>query len=341
MRYGRNFLGVISLVVFSLLFCGPGVADPVKVELAYIPYVSVAQLYVLDKEGWAASEGLDIQTTMFRSGPAMVQALAAGKFAGVYVAESPVVVARGAGVDLKIVAANGVEPSQLLGLGPLSDAFAKTKTPAEAFALFRQTQGRPAKIGALPKGTILDTTLRYFIKSAQIAASDVEVTSIGGEDQIQQALLVKAVDGAVVPEPLITIVKSKDPAAGVVADGGRLMAGHPGFVLALRESFIKAHPAEAAKLVALHNKATAFIAANPKAAARDAVDYIGKDLVSEELMVAALTSPYNPLKFDPQATIRGTELLQNFQLEIGAQPKKVPTAELFDFSFNDAMKDQR
>ncbi|HEU0095492.1 MAG TPA: hypothetical protein VFQ52_03495, partial [Rhizomicrobium sp.] len=122
------------------------------------------------------------------------------------------------------------------------------------------------------------------------------------------------------------------------ATGHQLMPGHPGFVLALRESFIQAHPEEAAKLVALHNRATAFILANPRRAALDAEDFIGKDMIPEQVMLAALTSPYNPLTFDPQATIDGTEYMQNFQMEIGAQPKKVPTADLFDFSFNEAAK---
>lgn len=322
-------------------FCHPASAEPLKVELAYIPYVSVAQLYVLTEEGWAKEAGLDVEATKFRSGPAMVQALASGKFHGVYVAASPVVVARAAGVDLKIVAANGVEPAQMLGLGPLAAAFAKSRTPAEAFALFRREQGRPAKIGALPKGTILDTALKHYLKTEKVAEGDAEVTSIGGEDQILQGLLAKAVDGAVIPEPLLTVVREKNPDARVVATGRQLMAGHPGFVLALRESFIKEHPQEAAKLVALHNRATELIRKDPTRAARDAQQYIGKDLIPEYVMVAALISPYNPMTFDPKATIEGTEYMQNFQMEIGAQPKKVPTADLFDFSFNDAAKGTR
>ena len=333
-------LAISTLVSFGFAYSA-ALAEPLKVELAYIPYVSVAQLYVMDGEGWDKEAGIDVVATKFRSGPAMVQALASGNFHGVYVAASPVVVARAAGVDLKIVAANGVEPAQLLGLGPLAEAFAKTKTPAEAFALFRKEQGRPAKIGALPKGTILDTALKHYLKTSNVAPGDAEVTSIGGEDQLQQALLANAIDGAVIPEPLLTIAHEKNPAAKVVATGKQLMPGHPGFVLALRESFIKEHPQEAAKLVALHNRATDLIRKDPIRAARDAQQYIGKDLVPEYVMVAALISPYNPLTFDPKATIDGTEALQNFQMEIGAQPKKVPTADLFDFSFNEAAKGAR
>lgn len=316
-------------------------AEPVKVDLAYIPYVSVAQLYVMNEEGWTKDAGLNVETTKFRSGPAMVQALASGKFDGVYVAASPVVVARAAGVNLKIVAANGVEPSQLMGLGPLSAAFARAKTPAEAFALFRKEQGHAAKIGALPKGTILDTALRHYLKINKVPEDDAEIASIGGEDQLLQGLLAKAIDGAVIPEPLLTIVHEKNPEAKVVATGKQLMAGHPGFVLALRESFIKEHPEAAAKLVALHNRATDLIRKDPIKAGKDAYQYIGKDMVPEYVMVAALISPYNPMTFDPKATIEGTEYMQNFQMEIGAQPKKVPTADLFDFSFNDAAKGGR
>ena len=342
MKTNRVLAFIFALASFCIgSFLTPAMADPLKVELAYIPYVSVAQLYVLSGEGWDKEAGLDVVATKFRSGPAMVQALAAGNYQGVYVAASPVVVARAVGVDLKIVAANGVEPAQLLGLGALAEAFAAAKSPAEALAQFHKAQGHAARIGALPKGTILDTALKHYLKTNNVAEGDVEITSIGGEDQLQQALLAKAIDGAVIPEPLLTIVRFKDASAKVLATGNQLMPGHPGFVLALRESFIKAHPVEAAKLVALHNRATTFIQKDPRRATKDALEFMGKDLVSEDILLAALTSPYNPLTFDPEATMNGTEYMQNYQLEIGAQPKKVPTADLFDFSFNELAKVSR
>ncbi len=41
-------------------------------RVAYIPILPMAQLFVIQAEGWARARGLDLVTTSFSSGPAMV-----------------------------------------------------------------------------------------------------------------------------------------------------------------------------------------------------------------------------------------------------------------------------
>jgi hypothetical protein len=47
-------------------------------EVGYMPILPVAQLFVMEGEGWTEEAGLDLELTRFSSGPAMVQALASG-----------------------------------------------------------------------------------------------------------------------------------------------------------------------------------------------------------------------------------------------------------------------
>lgn len=312
-------------------------AQPIAVEVGYVPFVNIAQLFVMEAEGWAREAGIELKLTRFNAGPALVQALASGKFEAAYMAVSPVVVARAGGVDLKIVAANGIEAVSLVGSGALADAFAKSSSPAEAFARFQKDNGRPAKIAALPKGTIPDTALRYYLAANKVPSDAVQILG-QGEEQVRQAVLAKAADGAAVPEPVITIVLQKDPSARVLANGKQLMPGHPGFVLSLRESFIKAHPAQAKKLVELNTRATELIKKDPRRAAKDVLQHMGKGLIEEDVMASALSSPYNPITDDPNLIVASTDALQDFQVQIGAQAKKVPNGELFDLSFYNALR---
>lgn len=324
-----RILAALALAATTLPVSGvPARAEPVTVEVAYLPLMGIAPLFVMDQEGWASAAGIDLKLTKFSSGPAIIQALGSGKFDGVYMAVSPVLVAKGAGVDLKIVAASGRESHAFLAAEPLARAFGDTASPKAAFVAFAKANGRPAKIASLPRGSMPDTLLRYYMEQNGLTAEDVQILS-QGEEQVRQAVLVGAADGALMPEPIITILERKMPTSKVIADGHALMAGHPGFVLAMRTSFIEQHPEAAAKLAALNVKAAAFIQANPDKAADDIFAYFGKGLIDKDIMVAALKSPYNPPLDRLSDIVGGSKSLQDYLLKIGSQAKPVDIDALF------------
>lgn len=335
MSLTRSLIAAFAATIATAV--APAHAQTRTIEVAYVPFVGVAQLFVIDEEKWDKEQGLELKLTRFSSGSALVQGLASGKFDAVYVALSPVVVARAGGVDLKVVAANTIENTALLGLGTLVKAYEKNPKPAEAFAAFQREHGRPVKIASLPKGSTPDTTLRYYLETHAIPASQVEVLSMG-EEQIRQALLAKAVDAAVVPEPILTILTQRDPASRVLATGKQLMPDHPGFVLAVRESLIKSSPQTVAKLVALNARATKLIVDDPARAAKATSAGLGKGLIDEQVLARALASPHNIVSDDPNRIIASTDVLQDFQVKIGAQPRKIPVGELYDLSFFNALK---
>jgi NitT/TauT family transport system substrate-binding protein len=336
-RILAGLAGLAVLAVLALLILPRVMSRAEPLQVGYIPIIPMTQLFVLAGEGWAREAGLDLQTTSFASGPAMVQALASGQLDAAYVGIGPVLIARTKGIDLKVVAANVVEPVALIGRGTFAADFAKASNPAEAFRRFRATAGRPARVATLPPGSVPDTVLRYWLgEVAHVAPQDVEILGIG-EDQVQQALLAGAVEAAMIQEPILTIVQQREPSAHILAPGGALLPGQPGAVLAVRERTIRDHRDAVAKLVGLHVRATAFARTEPARAAADITGYIGKGLVEPAVIEKALTSPETKLIADPHAILGPTGVLQEYQRKLGTLAQPVPLDTLFDTSFYDAL----
>ena len=42
-------------------------AEPVTVEVAYVPFVANAQLFVMEAEGWTKEAGIDLKLTRFNA----------------------------------------------------------------------------------------------------------------------------------------------------------------------------------------------------------------------------------------------------------------------------------
>jgi len=324
----------------GLLICAAGLAgfssaraEPTAVEVAYLPLMGSSQLFVMEGEGWAKDNDINLQMTRFNSGAAIVQALASGKFDVSIMAMSPTIVARAAGVNLRVVAAmQDINSHAFIGVKALSDSYKQGLTPAEAFTKFAKDNGRPVKIATLPKGTLPDTAIRYYIAKHNIPAETYQILS-QGDEQVLQSMLVGAADTVSLAEPLMTIIKSKVPGSEILAGGNDLMPGHPGFVLAMRETFIEKNPELAGKIIAMNARATELIKQDPRRASKSVLKFIGRGLLDEDLMTAAISSPYNPVASDPKILVAGTDMMQDFQVKIGVQAKKVTADELFDFRF--------
>jgi len=312
-------------------------AASTTLRVAYIPILAMAQLFVIVGEGWAAQAGLDLRLTRFSSGPAMVQALASGGYDVAYIGIGPAMVARSAGIDLRVVAANGIDQGSLIGIGTFAEIFAATPKPAEAFARFRATSGRPVRIATLPKGSVPDTVLQYWLNEvAYVAAGDVSVLGVG-EDRVQQVLLAGSADAASALEPILTIVLERAPSARILVGGGAMFPGQPGAVLALAASTIAAHREAAQALVGLHVRATKLIVSDPARAARSTNQILGPGLVSEATLVKAFASQAMRPISNPHDIEAATARLGAYQVTLGTLARTVAAAELFDTSLYDAL----
>jgi NitT/TauT family transport system substrate-binding protein len=299
-------------------------------DVAYMPIMPVAQLFVVESEGWAKQAGLDLKLTKFDSGPAITTAIASGKFDVMYFGIGPALVARAGGVPIKVVASNVVEQIALIAQGDLAKLGASGA--AAAITGFTQSKGHKPKIATLPKGSVPDLVLRHWlVKIAHLPADAVEIVPMG-EDKVQSALLTRAVDGASILEPIVTIVRERMPDAAILVSGGQMFKDQPGAVLAVRESALAVKRDAIEKLVALHVRATELLTADPKRAAQDVYPFMGAGLVELGTIEQAIRSPISHFRADPRAIQPATKEMLDFSAEIGVLDKPVDLSQLFDIS---------
>lgn len=338
--YPRFRLAAIALTAIAALVFGVwtpaakaapnSVAAPVTLRVAYIPILAMAQLYVIQGKGWDKEAGLDLELTRFSSGPAMVQALASGRFDAAYIGIGPALVAAAHGVDLKVVAATVVDQAGMMGRGAFAENFGKAPTAAAAFASFHRKTGRPVRLATLPPGSVPDAMLRYYLfEVAHVNPNDVAILAMGAA-QMQQALLSRSVDGASVLKPIPAIVEARDPTARVLVSSNQMMKNAPAAVLAVRAASLARHARAIRELVDLNIRATRFIRAHPEQAAGYIQAAIGNGLVPRRVILASLKSALDTYTADPHRIVGPTARLQAYLEKLGSLKKPVDLKTLFD-----------
>jgi NitT/TauT family transport system substrate-binding protein len=307
--------------------------EPVVIRVGFIPVVGSGQLFVLEGEGWATAAGLTLRLTQFDSGPNAIQALASGTLDAYWAGVAPVGVARARGLDVRVVAATAIEELAAVGGRRLAPHFAPGVTPAQAFARFFAAERRPAKLATQPAGSVPNTVLQYWLwEVGRVERAHVEIVPMG-IDATQQAVLANAVDGATVREPALTIILDREREARLIARGGEMFPNQPGTVLALSGAFIARHPQAAQALVTQTVRATRFIQENPDRAAPHVQAALGRGIVDLDTIRRALHSPATRFIADPRIIVDATQLMQDFQVRIGALDRAVSLDGLFDASF--------
>jgi len=330
---------VTAVLVAGLMAIVPNKSRAeVTLEMAYMPIVPCAQLFVIEGMGWAKKAGINLKLTRFPNGPAIVQAIASGKMDTMCFGIGPAMVTRAKGVKLKVIAAGIVNQIAVIAQGDLVKYFNKYQNGAKAIRQFTKDKGRKPKIASFPKGSVPDTVTRHWIlRQMNMKLSEVELIGMGAA-RVQQALLTKSVDAAGILEPIVTIVKSKLKGSKVIAGPKDMMPGQPGSTIAAREKVIKKHRAALVKLVALHIKATELLKNDPAAAAPHVQKFVAKGLIDVKLIEASLKSPSSNFEANPNNIQLQTMYMHDFQKSEKIKTK-VSVKGLFDLSiYKDAAK---
>lgn len=325
-----------ATVLTGLAFVGSAqAADPVVVRAGYIPVLGAAQAFVIDNQGWDLQNGFDLQLKQFDSGPNAIQAVASGTLDAYIAGVAPVVVARGKGVGIRVVASTAVE-ELVVAAGP---DLAKTGgSPAQAIEALSKKLGRPLKLATQPAGSVPNTFLQYWLwEVAKVDKQYVELVP-QGIDATQQALLVGAVDGAIIREPALTIITGRNPEVKVLAYGQDILKNQPGNVIALTDDFTSKHPDIAQKLVELTAKATDVLKKDKKVAVAAIEAAIGKGLVPAAIIEQALSSPAVKFNTDPASILKETALVQDYQVKLGTVKEATPVEQIFDLSYYQKLK---
>lgn len=336
-RMLRHAVLALVFIIAPLALRPVNASATTRLRVGYIPIMPMAQLFVMQHEGWVKRHGLDFKLTRFSSGPAMVQALASNKLDVAFIGIGPAMVARAHGVPVKVVATDVVSQIALIARGDLARDMKKTPGAAGIRAFIKSHHRKP-RIATLPKGSVPDTALRYWLeKQLGVSANLVDIKGMGAS-AVQQALLTGAVDAASIMEPILTIVKSRVPSAAVVARGNDMLPNLPGAVLVVREDLIKQHPDIVRKLVAMQVRATKELNQHPQQAVGDIQAFVGRGLLGKALLDKALTSPNTTFTANPHRIIKATGVMNAFQVKQGLAIQRVDLSQLFDTQFYDAVK---
>lgn len=307
-----------------------------KLEIGYMPILPVSQVFVALEEGWLKDAGIDAKLIQFQNGPAMVQALLAGQLDVAHFGIGPAMVARGKGVDLKVVASSTVEQISIVGLPKLVAAF-DGGDKAGAFARFQAENGRKPVISTFPIGSVPEVVLSYWVEKQLGLPKDSIDVIYQGAAQVQQALLTGAVDGAAILEPVVTLTLAKVEGSKVVASGNELFPGQPGAVLAVREALIKRAPHLVQAMVDAHVRATDKLRNDPEGSAAAVGKYVGGGRIPEPVVLQALKNSQATFVADPDYIIPGTKRMNDFQEAQGTLEQKADLDALFDVSFYKAL----
>lgn len=317
-----------ALAGVASLFARP-VRAAQRVRMGFIPVLGSAQAFVIEGEGWAKDAGLDLQLIRFDSGPAAIQALASGQLDAYLAGVGPIVVARGQGVDVKVVAAAAIEELAVLARGPFAQ-LASAQGLKAGVAAFTTAQGRRPKLATQPPGSVPDTFLRYWLDRVNgVAFNEVDILGIG-IDATQQGFLSGAVDAAVVREPALTLLRDRDRAAVLLATGGQMFPNQPGSVLAIYQPGLPERRAMVDTLVRLHLRATEMLAKDPARAAPHVHKVLSGGIVPLDVIARALVSPASHFIADPSVILQPTAAMQDYQLQLGVLRHASPVADAFD-----------
>lgn len=293
----RIAAGLAALLCLGATAPAAGAAGP-PVRMAYIQsdIHHLAFWVALDKDLFRA-QGAEVEVAgVFKAGPEIMTAFAAGALDMAYVGEAPSTTAAvNRTAKVAVVAQVNNEGSAVVvgradaGLRSLADLAGKT-------------------VAVPGLSTVQDFLLRKGLAARGVAPKGVNIIVVKPPEMIP-ALRTGQIDAFVAWEPF--------PAKAATLEVGRNLAtsadlwpGHPCCVLAAEEGFLAARPEKVRAVVAAHVQATDFIRQNPEEAVAIGVKYTGMDETTVRLAMRNVQYAYEP-------SVEGEREYVRFLAELG------------------------
>ena len=261
-----KIFNITLIILFAILLIPERhfAADKRPIRIAYLQSdIHHLPCWVALEKGFYTREGLEVEVAgVFKAGPELMSAFAAGALDAGYVGEAPATTA---------VANKAARVVVLAQVNTEGSALVVRKD-----ASVQRVPDLAGKIVAIPgHATVQDFLLKKALKLHKLEPGAVRTIVIKPPEMIG-ALRTGQVDGFIAWEP--------HPAKAQTLGMGRVLAysrdiwkDHPCCVLAVDGKFFTAQPEQARKLVRAHVKATDFIHQNREEAVRIGVKYTGMD----------------------------------------------------------------
>jgi NitT/TauT family transport system substrate-binding protein len=206
----RALLVALAVVPVALAACGsdgggaggdpPGTARPIRIKVADVEGSPSSFVAFGMRKGFFADSGLDVELSQQQGGAAIVPGLTSGEFqiGGSNIVS--VLLARGRGLPLQIVA-----PGTSVGTDPDTDFAAVVVAADSPIKSVRDLAGRRIAVNTLKN--VNDIVIKSRLESDSVDVSGLKLTEMPFNVMLP-ALQQRRVDAALVIEPFATIARS-------------------------------------------------------------------------------------------------------------------------------------
>ncbi len=308
---------------------GAAALTPVKLNVAYLPTMSMAVLFVAMERGFFAEQGITPNMTRVNSGSEAMAFLASGQMdaaGGALVASSYTAVNNG--FDLRIVASGSVAPSKggpnlLLVRKDLADT---VKKPADLKGKKVAVSGGAGSGGAF--------TVAIALQGSGVSVNDLQLVNLANPDMVT-GMASKSIDACYVGSPYSTQIMSAGTATILAQD---ITAGQMVIVYMMSGKFLRETPAVATRFMVAMLKASRAMQGDEYLSAANMAAYVKWTGAKEEDIRKTPAFIYDPnLRVLTKDIVDG----ERINREVGWTEFKTPmdTTKMVDLTpLNSALK---
>jgi len=274
----------------ALLTLATSVAHADEIRIATQPTPNYAPIFIAKHKAWVEEEltkagaspsvpSPSVHWASFAAGPPVNEAFAAGQTDFGFLGDTPALIGKAAGIDTRIVAKSSTGPKTLAVVVSANSPLTSPK----------DLKGKKV---AVTKGSYAHHLLALVLQQGGLTLGDVELVNLPNGD-IPNALISGDIDAGAVWEPVISKFE-RQKAIRVLADGSGIKSGIVLIIAA--NDFIKAKPEQVKAVLRAYARGGEFIKAHPQ----EAAEMIASDVNLSPDLLAPLFAKYdyNPLLGD-------------------------------------------
>lgn len=257
-------IGIILVILFVLGTCyyvdASRAENTISIGTLHTDHDAPAE--IAETQGLYKAQGLNVEIRQFNNGGDLLTAMASGDIDIGYLGISPVLSTYSKGASIKIVSGVQNGGSSLIvrsneNINSIQDL--KGKTVA----------------------TIGETSIQYILLKKYLNENGMDISDVKHiamkSSTMTGALAANQLDAMFVPEPYASVaVYGKVGKVLVTSDD--IVQDHPCCVIATTDSFIKNHPNELQKILAIHEQTVNFVNENPD----KAVNFLPRDMIIDK-----------------------------------------------------------
>ena len=296
----KRFIVVATLITLAVIADNGYGTQPLRppIRMAYLQSdIHHLALWVALEKGFFKVNGADVEVKgVFKAGPEIMTAFAAGELDMAYVGEAPSTTAvANKAARVVVVSQVNTEGSALVVAKKNSDINNLT-----------DLQGKTVAVPG--HSTVQDFLLRRALRDNGMAPEQVNIIVLKPPEMIG-ALRTGQIDAFIAWEPYPSKADTMSVGRNL-ATSKEMWPGHPCCVLVSDQGFVDGHPEMVAAVVRSHVQATDYIHRNPDEAVKIGIKYTGMDEATVREAVQNVTYTY-------ELSIQGEKEYVQFLSELG------------------------